>query len=146
MPGLPFAGGGPRRPPPVLDRDPPPAERDRGAPRPEPAPRRDSGDVEHAAVLEAFADHLSLERNLSRHTVRAYLGDVASLLDHAGRMGVDNVAAIDLRTLRSWLARLHTQGASRATLAPRASPARGFTARAHPRGGVPRRPRGAPVP
>ena len=88
----------------------------------------------YSAVLAAFADHLALERNLSRHTVRAYLGDVAGLLDHAGRMGVDDLAALDLRTLRSWLARLHSQGVSRATLARRASAARVFTAWAHRRG------------
>ena len=102
--------------------------------QPEPALRHDSGDSPHAAVLAAFGDHLALERSLSRHTVRAYLGDVGSLLDHAGRMGVDDVAGLDLRTLRSWLARLHSQGASRATLARRSSAVRVFTAWAHRRG------------
>jgi integrase/recombinase XerC len=117
----------------VLDRDPAAAERDRVT-VPEPAIRRDGGEPAYAEVLAAFGDHLALERNLSRHTVRAYLGDVASLLDHAGRMGIDGIDGIDLRTLRSWLARLHTQGASRATLARRSSAARVFTAWAHRRG------------
>ena len=40
------------------------------------------------AVLEEFAGHLRVERGLSAHTVRAYVGDVTSMLDHAGRMGV----------------------------------------------------------
>jgi integrase/recombinase XerC len=88
----------------------------------------------HQVLLETFADHLALERNLSRHTVRAYLGDVASLLDHAGRMGVVELEGLDLRAMRSWLARLHAQGASRATLARRSSAARVFTAWAHRRG------------
>jgi integrase/recombinase XerC len=87
-----------------------------------------------AGALEAFADHLSLERNLSAHTVRAYVGDVAGLLDHAQRLQLRTLGELDLRTLRSWLARLHTQGASRATLARRASAARVFTAWAHRRG------------
>ncbi|HET7311601.1 MAG TPA: tyrosine recombinase XerC [Mycobacteriales bacterium] len=86
------------------------------------------------ALLEAFADHLALERNLSRHTVRAYLGDVAGLLDHAARMGITDLDSLDVRAMRSWLARLHTQGASRATLARRSSAARVFTAWAHRRG------------
>jgi integrase/recombinase XerC len=92
------------------------------------------GDAPHWTVLDAFADHLALERNLSRHTVRAYLGDTASLLDHAMRMGITDLDQLDVRALRSWLARLHTQGASRATLARRSSAARVFTAWAHRRG------------
>jgi len=110
------------------------AERDRVSAQPEPELRHDGGASPHAALLTAFGDHLALERNLSRHTVRAYLGDVAGLLDHAERMGVHDVSGLDLRTLRSWLARLHSQGASRATLARRSSAARVFTAWAHRRG------------
>lgn len=87
-----------------------------------------------AAAAERYADHLRLERNLSAHTVRAYLGDVTSLFDHAARLHLAELDELDLRTLRSWLARLHTQGASRATLARRASAVRGFTAWAHRRG------------
>src|SRR3954451_12582099 len=37
-------------------------------------------DVE--AVLADYERHLRLERNLFEHTVRAYLGDVVSLLGH----------------------------------------------------------------
>lgn len=87
-----------------------------------------------ARVVELFADHLSLERELSPHTVRAYVGDVTSLLDHARRMQLDSVDELDVRMLRSWLARQHTQGASRRTLARRTSSARVFTAWALRRG------------
>ena len=87
-----------------------------------------------AAALEAFCEHLTLERDLSPHTVRAYRGDLTSLFDHAGRLGLTGPAELDLATLRSWLARLHTQGGSRATLARRASSARTFTAWAARRG------------
>src|SRR5579859_6252013 len=41
-----------------------------------------------AAALTAFERHLRAERSLSPHTVRAYLGDVTSLLDHAHQAGV----------------------------------------------------------
>ena len=71
---------------------------------------------------------------MSPHTVRAYRGDLTSLFDHAGRLHVCAPDELDLATLRSWLARLHTQGAGRATLARRASAARAFTAWAAHRG------------
>ena len=81
-----------------------------------------------AGDLAAFADHLSLERGLSAHTVRAYVGDITSLLDHLSRLGTENVAGLDVSVLRSWLARLQTQGAARGTLNRRAAAARTFTA------------------
>jgi integrase/recombinase XerC len=83
---------------------------------------------EFAAVRERYLDHLTFERGLSEHTVRAYAGDVTSLLDHAGRMSCEAVGDLTVGVLRSWLARLHSEGASRATLARRASAARAFTA------------------
>jgi len=84
-----------------------------------------------AAVLGDFERHLVSERDRSQHTVRAYVGDVASLLDHLHRRRTSGLADLDLRTLRSWLARLRSQGRSRATLARRASAARTFTSWAH---------------
>jgi integrase/recombinase XerC len=87
-----------------------------------------------AAAAEGFARHLELERGRSAHTVRAYSGDIALLLDHAARMGVTDPAELDLAVLRSWLARLRSTGAARTTLARRGSAARVFTAWAHRRG------------
>jgi integrase/recombinase XerC len=81
-----------------------------------------------ARVLAAYERHLVSERDLTPHTVRAYIGDVAGLLDHAGRLGMTEVSDLDLRTLRSWLARLQTGGRSRTTIARRATAARVFTA------------------
>ena len=48
--------------------------------------------VAHAEVLDAFARHLSAERNLSAHTVRAYRGDLANLLGHLERTGEGSLA------------------------------------------------------
>jgi integrase/recombinase XerC len=68
------------------------------------------------------------ERDLAPHTVRAYLSDVGGLLDHAERLGHPDVAELDLRTLRSWLANQQVTGRSRTTLARRATAVRVFTA------------------
>jgi integrase/recombinase XerC len=81
-----------------------------------------------AAVLGEYERHLVSERNLSAHTVRAYLGDLGSLLDHAGRLGIERLDDLDLRALRSWLANQQSRGRSRTTLARRATAARVFTA------------------
>jgi site-specific recombinase XerD len=87
-----------------------------------------------SAALAAFCRHLAAERALSRHTVRAYNGDVQSLLEYAHRSGVADPGALDLATLRGWLADQHQAGAARATLARRGAAARAFTAFAHRQG------------
>src|SRR6478752_2886537 len=81
-----------------------------------------------ARVLGEYERHLAVERDLAAHTVRAYLADVAGLLDHASRLGLTEVSDLDLRTLRSWLAKQQTLGKSRTTIARRATAARVFTA------------------
>jgi integrase/recombinase XerC len=81
-----------------------------------------------ADALIDYARHLEAERDLAPHTVRAYLGDVRDLLTHAARLGGGELADLDLRTLRSWLARQQTLGKSRTTLSRRATAARVFTA------------------
>jgi len=80
-----------------------------------------------AVVLGDYKRHLAIERDLAAHTVRAYLGDLASMLDHVARMGGRTVEDVDLRSLRSWLAKQQTLGRSRATLSRRATAARVFT-------------------
>jgi integrase/recombinase XerC len=79
-------------------------------------------------ALSAFERHLAVERDLSAHTVRAYLADVSSLATHGARLGLTDPSALDLRTLRSWLANQQVTGRSRTTLARRATAARVFTA------------------
>ena len=71
---------------------------------------------------------------MSPHTVRAYLGDVGSLLEHAVRAGITSPDELDIGTLRAWLAGQHAAGHARATLARRAAAARTFTAFACARG------------
>jgi len=89
---------------------------------------------EMAAALTAFERHLRAERSLSPHTVRAYLGDVSSLLEYAHRSGVQAPDGLNAAHLRGWLASQHSSGAARTTLARRGAAARTFTAYAHRRG------------
>jgi integrase/recombinase XerC len=81
-----------------------------------------------ASALAQFCRYLCAERALSRHTVRAYQGDIQSLLEYAGRSGIGEPGALDLTVLRGWLAAQHRGGAARATLARRSAAARAFTA------------------
>src|SRR5256884_3636326 len=91
-------------------------------PRPAPLP-------EHMqAALDGCARHLAAERGLSPHTVRAYAGDVRSLLGHAAQGGITAPDGLDIAVLRRWLAGQYGTGHARATLARRAAAARAFTA------------------
>ena len=89
-----------------------------------------------AAVLADYERHLQSERDLTPHTLRAYLTDVQSLLLHLQRLGREELADLDVRGLRSWLARQQTQGLARTTIARRATAARVFTAWAQRTGRV----------
>ncbi len=79
-------------------------------------------------VLADYERHLVSERDLAAHTVRAYLTDLAGMLEHAARLGHTDVATLDVRTLRSWLANQQTRGLARTTMARRATAVRVFTA------------------
>jgi integrase/recombinase XerC len=87
-----------------------------------------------AAALAAFERHLKAERGLSPHTVRAYAGDIRSLLEHLMKCGITELADLDLAALRAWLAVQHGAGQARTTIARRAAAARAFSAFAHERG------------
>ncbi|MBN1093538.1 tyrosine recombinase XerC [Blastococcus sp. TML/M2B] len=80
-----------------------------------------------AEVLAGYEEHLRGQRDLSEHTVRAYVTDVTGLLDHLTRRGGERPEHLDLAVLRSWLAQGRTRGHSRATTARHAAAARSFT-------------------
>src|SRR5215472_11851852 len=102
-------------------------ETEAGQPRGHPSPP-----VETA--LAAFGRHLTAERGLSPHTVRAYLGDIAALLSFAAEDHCSELADLDIAVLRGWLGAQHRAGQARTTIARRAAAARAFTAFAHRRG------------
>lgn len=81
-----------------------------------------------ADALGGYLRHLGDERRCSAHTIRAYAGDLRSLLVACAGFGVQSPDGIRIAHLRSWLAQGSAAGRSRATLARRAASARSFTA------------------
>lgn len=104
--------------------------------RPDLLAARDRLSERSAAALDRFERYLCWERGMSDHTVRAYVADAVSLLEHlAGDAEVEHgIEEIDIALLRAWLAAEHERGTSRSTLARRAAAARAFTCWAHARG------------
>ncbi len=78
-------------------------------------------------LITAFTRHLQVERSLSAHTIRAYLGDLESLIDHLEIIGVSDISQLQLIHLRSWLANQQVKGGARTTLSRRAVSVRLFT-------------------
>jgi integrase/recombinase XerC len=85
-------------------------------------------------IRHDFAFHIERECSLSVHTVRAYLGDVDSLLAHLGSLGVSDFSQLTLSHIRSWLANQQVKGGARTTLSRRAVSIRIFTKWAHKKG------------
>ena len=78
-------------------------------------------------LIAAFTRHLEVERSLSVHTIRAYIGDLESLLTHLETIGVTDISQLELIHLRSWLANQQVKGGARTTLSRRAVSVRLFT-------------------
>ena len=78
-------------------------------------------------LITAFTRHLKVERSLSVHTIRAYIGDLESLLNHLETIGVTDISQLELVHLRSWLANQQVKGGARTTLSRRAVSVRLFT-------------------
>ncbi|MCI4398383.1 MAG: tyrosine recombinase XerC [Acidobacteria bacterium] len=78
--------------------------------------------------VEAFERYLRNEKQLSSHTARAYLSDIAQLLSFLSTVfpkgvGVDK---IDTLTLRGYLGYLHQQGLSKASVMRKLATLRAF--------------------
>jgi integrase/recombinase XerC len=85
-------------------------------------------------IRDAYSHYLTNEKALSAHTVRAYLGDLDSFVEHLANNGVKEISDVNLQLIRSWLATQQVRGGARTTLSRRAASIRLFTKWATKRG------------
>ena len=85
------------------------------------------GSVALSEIRDAFLKFLESERNLSAHTIRAYLGDLDSFFEHLEKLDVTDFSKLELSHIRSWLANQQVKGGARTTLSRRAVSIRLFT-------------------
>lgn len=85
-----------------------------------------AGEIERD--VDDYLAHVRDERRYSPNTVGAYSADLGDLMRFAARHGVDDRGGLDLALLRDWLWEATERGLARATIARRASSARGFIA------------------
>ncbi len=78
-------------------------------------------------MIAQYEEHLALVRNLSDNSIRGYVSDLQSFLNHIEKMGITEFDQLELSHIRSWLANQQTTGASRSTLARRIVSMRAFT-------------------
>jgi integrase/recombinase XerC len=78
-------------------------------------------------LAEEYSNHLRHDRNLSENSIRAYLADLESMLNHINQLGITEFAQLELNHLRSWLANLQSRGAARASITRRVVSIRAFT-------------------
>ncbi len=79
------------------------------------------------SLLERYETHLARVRRLSPRTVRAYVTDSRAFLEHlSADGGAPDLAAVSIRDVRGWAARLRREGASSRTLQRKLASLRSF--------------------
>jgi integrase/recombinase XerD len=78
-------------------------------------------------LVDAYLQHLRVERALSPHTLAAYGRDLGKLLAFAEAQGLARAASLDLGTITGWLSLLSREGLGARSAARHLSALRGFT-------------------
>ncbi len=82
--------------------------------------------LEPERAAAAFLEYLVGVRNLSPNTVAAYRRDLAHFSEFLGRAGIEDLALVNHRTLRSFLANQQTRGYARSSVARRSACLKAF--------------------
>ncbi|KAF1699239.1 tyrosine recombinase XerC [Pseudoxanthomonas jiangsuensis] len=90
--------------------------------------------------IEAFLEHLQVERAVSAHTLDAYRRDLEALRDWAQGRGAGEVASLDGEALRAFVAAEHRRGLSPRSLQRRLSACRSYYAWLLKNGAIPASP------
>src|SRR5215216_2066876 len=84
-------------------------------------------------LIEQFLEHLRYERNVSAHTIRNYASDLEQFLDFlapldqtTGKRHTPGISEIDHLTIREWLASLHSERKTKASIARKLAALRTF--------------------
>jgi integrase/recombinase XerC len=69
------------------------------------------------AAVGSFLEYLGVERGASPHTLRSYTADLTEFTRFLVEERIDDLAGVDSRAIRAYLARLHQRRLSKATIA-----------------------------
>jgi integrase/recombinase XerC len=78
------------------------------------------------SAIDAFLDHLAVERQSSKHTIDAYRRDLQALADWAESQNIGDVATLQAAQLRAFIADEHRRGLTPKSLQRRLSACRSF--------------------
>lgn len=90
--------------------------------------------------LVMFLGYLRAEKRVSPHTLRAYHTDLRQFREFLAAAGEADLAAVDARAIRAWLARLHARGLDPASIARKLAAVRSWLRFLTRRGVLPRNP------
>jgi integrase/recombinase XerC len=83
-------------------------------------------------LIDQFLEHLRYERNVSEHTLRNYSSDLDQFCEylaptaHEAQRNLPDIREIDHITIREWLATLHSEKKSKASIARKLAALRTF--------------------